>query len=115
MIMMFLSNLDISMFFAAKYIHRSDPNGKPILVESTNDTSRLTANDTTRLWTPTRNTFRFFFHKNAKYVWNSHEENYARLHGYDKVRYSLMLALESRCLPVVMGVFALRTCLIVKE
>ncbi len=75
------SGLDEIFWFlcliAEKYVHRSDPSGNPLLVDS--------ANDTTRLWTPSQNTFRFFFHKNAKYVWNSQEETFTRLHGYDKV------------------------------
>jgi Cation transporter/ATPase, N-terminus len=61
---------------AAPYIHRSDLCGVPL--------SNDGADDRTRLWTPSRTTFRFFLHRNAKYVWNSETETYARLHGYDR-------------------------------
>ncbi len=64
------------IFFLAKYIHRSRHDGAPL----NNDT----ASDTTRLWTPTKTTFRFFHHKNAKYVWNSELGTFARLSSFDR-------------------------------
>ncbi len=67
---------DYKIFFPAKYIHRSREDGGPLHSD--------TASDTTRLWTPTKTTFRFFHHKNAKYVWNSELGTYARLCSFDR-------------------------------
>jgi hypothetical protein len=65
-----------SSSFAATYIHRSGIDGDPLSSEN--------ARDTTRLWTPCRTTFRFFRHRNAKYVWNADTATFVRLCGYDR-------------------------------
>ena len=60
----------------AAYILRSGVDGQPLSNED--------ADDRTRLWTPAKTTFRFFVHRNIKYVFHARAETFARLHGYDR-------------------------------